>query len=136
MLKEDRLVEVNRMFIEQLWFAMKARKPYYVKGSSLGVARPFDPCEWMLELASAVNCTGYFQGEKSIREYFDVKKFEARGITVWYQNLVVNYEGKPTDGVISILDPIFKIGMENTAKLVGAAAPKGGGFGTLARIPA
>jgi hypothetical protein len=133
MLKEDRLTEVNRIFLDQLWSALDARKPHYVPGSALNVQRPTDPCLWMLDLASAVNCTGYFQGEKSIREYFDIEKFQKRGITVWAQNYLPKYDGKP-DGVISILDPIFKIGLKNTAALVGARAPRGGAFGTLSRM--
>ena len=83
--------------------------------------------EWMAALAKEVDADLYFQGRNSMNSYFNKSNFD--GITLAYQNAKFkpykHVDGNKYDlSKISIVDPLFVLGVDGTKNLI-AQAGKG-----------
>lgn len=86
-----------------------------------------NPTQWLADMGVPLYATDYTQGGWTIRNYFERGTFQGEGIRVWEQNFSMPPFGpdctdRSRGGIefLSILDPLFWLGVEGTRTLVGA----------------
>lgn len=98
-----------------------------IHASDIVPIRPKHPSEWVAELGRAVGATTYLGGGTAQNAYIREEDFTSRGITLQPQNYKMpvyeSHKGifvgkEPTDGWVSILDPLLIHGKEFTLGLI------------------
>lgn len=115
---ESRLTDVNEIFLTSIaeLLGLKTRITRDSAYPKIG-----KKTERLLGIAKAVDATSYLSGP-SARDYFEETLFKEHGIAVEW----MDYSGYPEypqlhgafDQGVSILDPIFNIGIERTSEIL------------------
>lgn len=81
-----------------------------------------DPNDRLIAISEFLPDTHYVCGEAGVKGYMDLKRFEEKGIFVTPQSYIMKpYKslfGVNSDSSVSVLDPLFVLGIESTKKLI------------------
>lgn len=124
------LCNFNNSLMLWLWDVL-GMKADLLSSLSILPNRPEHPSEWVAELGAKCEADIYLGGATAQQAYIRDEDFKSRGITLRPQSFkmtpyksVKGYMAgeNPGDGWISILDPLFVLGTDETIKLISAPA--------------